>query len=93
MNELDIKECLLVLACKEATVDVVSNLCVLVQWMVWTRISGIEGQVNGLVMRSLFLKLEWPDIIFYNLFATCLTIQQDHLFTLGLVGSKNRLLF
>ena len=52
VNELDIKECVLVQATGRCC-----TLCWFNEWH--TRISGIEGQVNGLVMRSLFLKLIW----------------------------------
>ena len=92
VNELDIKECRLV---QTATGRCCIRFVAHIIWWCWswfnewyTRFSGIEGQVNESleVMRSLFLKLEWPDIIFYNPIATWLSIQQDRLFNLGLVS-------
>ena len=85
VNELDIKECRLV---QTATGRCCIRFVAHIIWWCWswfnewyTRFSGIEGQVNESleVMRSLFLKLEWPDH-FYNHIVTRFEFQQIFVF-------------
>ena len=96
VNELDIKECRLV---QTATGRCCIRFVAHIIWWCWswfnewyTRFSGIEGQVNESleVMRSLFLKLEWPDH-FYNHIVTRLEFKQIFFGNLILVWMKENI--
>ena len=96
VNELDIKECRLV---QTATGRCCIRFVAHIIWWCWswfnewyTRFSGIEGQVNESleVMRSLFLKLEWPDH-FYNHIVTRLEFQQIFFGNLILMWMKENI--